>query len=213
MRSSGFQALYNGVLPDFEVINTVIFVPDMSPEPLWATGTIEMNNFGEEILLLDPYFTAVDVATYESGSYPGVNRHHGTGTGETMERSIPIDTNDCVVDFRTQPVPTPGQPWLPAVSAPVLGSSPGQLAFSPNPARSQTTIRFELKADQVANVEVFDIHGRLVRTLVNGALSRGPHELVWDGQSSRGTPVSSGVYVVRLVTPEGALSRRVTFVH
>jgi len=213
LRSSGFQALNGGLLPDFEMINTVIFVPDMIAEPLWATGTIEMSNFGDEILLLDPYFTAVDVATYESGSYPGVNRSHGVSTGESMERELPVDTNDCVLDFRTQPVPTPGEPWIPAVSAPVLGSSVAELSLLPNPARSQTTIRFDLKTSQRASVAVFDVHGRLVRTLADGERSSGSHELLWDGLNSAGESVSSGVYVVRLVSSEGALSRRLTFIH
>jgi hypothetical protein len=213
LRSSGFQALNGGILPNFEMINTVIFVPDMIAEPLWATGTIEMSNFGDEILLLDPFFTAVDVATYENGNYPGVNRSHGVVTGESMERELPLDTNDCVVDFRTQPIPTPGEPWLPAVSAPVLGSGAAQLSLSPNPARSETAVRFELKAAQQASVAIFDIQGRLVRTLVDGELPSGPHEFLWDGRSSAGASVSSGVYVVRLISPEGALTRRVTFIH
>jgi hypothetical protein len=212
MRSSGFQALNGGLLPDFEVIDTVIFVPNMIAEPLWASGTMEMNNFGEEILLLDPYFTAVDVVTYENGSYPGVNRAHGVATGESMERELPIDTNDCVVDFRTQPVPTPGQPWLPVVAAPVIAGNAPVLTLSPNPMRSQTTIRFELKTPVQASVAVFDVQGRRVQTLAEEELAAGIHALHWDGTSSGGGRVSSGVYVVRLTSPEGAWSQRVTLV-
>ena len=212
-RSSGFQALNGGILPDFEVINTVIFVPDMLPEPLWASGTFEMNNFGEEILLLDPYFTAVDVVTYENGNYPGVNRNHGVGTGLSIERELPIDTNDCVEDFRDQPVPTPGAPWLPAVSAPIWSGDVPLFSLSPNPMRSQTTIRFELKAPLRATVAVFDVQGRLVRTLAEKQLGAGIHTLEWDGSSSTGATVSSGVYLVRLVSPEGAWTHRVTLIH
>jgi hypothetical protein len=211
LRSSGFQALY-GTLPDFEMIDTVIFVPDMIAEPLWASGTIEMNNFGEEILLLDQYFTAVDVVTYENGTYPGVNRNHGVATGVSIERELPIDTNNCVDDFRDQPVPTPGQPWLPAVAAPVVGANAPVLTLSPNPMRSHTTIRFELKAPVRASVAVFDVQGRRVQTLAEEELAAGVHTLHWDGSSSGGGRASSGVYVVRLISPEGAWSQRVTLV-
>jgi hypothetical protein len=212
LRSSGFQALY-AILPDFEVIDTVIFVPDMIPEPLWSTGIIEMNNAGEEILLLDQYFTAVDVVTYENGTYPGVNRNHGVATGLSIERQLPIDTNNCVDDFRDQPVPTPGEPWVPAVGAPVIaGNAPG-LSLSPNPMRSQTTIRFELKAPLRASVAVFDVQGRRVQTLAEEELAAGIHALHWDGSSSNGGKVSSGVYLVRLISAEGSCSQRVTLVH
>lgn len=213
LQSSGFQALNGGILPDFEVINTVIFVPDMLAEPLWASGTMELSNFGDEVLVLDPYFTAVDVATYESGSYPGVNRHHGVTTGESMERKLPLDTNDCVVDFSEQPAPTPGQPWLPAVDAPISSVSPPPFTLSPNPMTSLTTIRFELKKPVQASVAVFDIQGRLVQTLADEPLAAGIHTLHWDGSSSGGTRASSGVYVIRLISSEGAWARRVTLVH
>ena len=211
-RSSGFQALY-GILPDFEVINTVIFVPDMVAEPLWASGPFEMSNFGDEILVLDPYFTAVDVVTYENGTYPGVNRNHGVGTGLSIERELPIDTNDCVVDFRDQPVPTPGEPWLPAVGAPITSTSPQLFTLSPNPMTSQTTVRFELKKPIQASVGVFDVQGRLVQTLADEPLAAGIHTLHWDGSSSGGTQVSSGVYVIRLISSEGAWAQRVTLIH
>jgi len=213
LQSSGFQALNGGILPDFEVTNSVLFVPDMVAEPLWATGQIEMGNFGDEVLVLDPYFTAVDVATYENGTYPGVNRHHGVTTGESMERELPLDTNDCVVDFREQAVPTPGEPWLSAVAAPLSNGSALSFTLSPNPMTAQTTVRFELKRAGRASVAVYDIQGRLVQTLEDRELPAGIHALHWDGSSESGAPASSGVYVIRLISAEGASARRVTLLH
>jgi hypothetical protein len=213
LRSNGFQALNNGVLPDYEVINTVIFVPEMVAEPLWASGTMELNNFGDEILILDPYFTAMDVATYENGNYPGVNRSHGLDTGQSLQRLLPTDTNDCVVDFREQSVPGPGEPWIPAVAAPLSSGYATLPTLSPNPMTTQTTIRFELKNPARATLAVFDIQGRRVQTLADQLLQAGAHEVHWDGSSSAGNHVSSGVYVVRLSSTEGVWAKRLTLIH
>jgi hypothetical protein len=214
LQSSGFQALNGGILPDFEVTNSVLFVPDMLAETQWATGPIEMSNFGDEVLLLDPYFTAVDVATYENGTYPGVNRHHGVLTGESMERELPLDTNDCVVDFREQATPTPGVPWLTApVGAPIPSGGALRFTLSPNPMTAQTTVRFELKEAGRASVAVYDIQGRLVQTLEDRELPAGTHARQWDGSSAGGAPASSGVYLIRFISPEGSSTRRVTLIH
>jgi flagellar hook assembly protein FlgD len=55
---------------------------------------------------------------------------------------------------------------------------------------------------------IYDVNGRPVRTLVNGALDAGSHEVVWDGRDSAGRNVASGVYVYRLVANDGTITRR-----
>ena len=59
---------------------------------------------------------------------------------------------------------------------------------------------------------VYDIHGRLVRTLVGRPLAAGSHAVVWDGYDAMGRAVASGVYVYRLVAKEGVVTRRMVLV-
>jgi hypothetical protein len=68
----------------------------------------------------------------------------------------------------------------------------------PNPFNPATTIGFSLAERSAVSLEVFDVSGRLVRTLVAAALPAGRHERVWDGRDDRGAPVGSGVYICRL---------------
>jgi len=68
----------------------------------------------------------------------------------------------------------------------------------PNPFNPATTISFHLERSGPVRLEIFDTAGRLVRTLVTGALAAGPHEAVWDGRNDRGDRVPSGVYFSRL---------------
>ncbi len=69
---------------------------------------------------------------------------------------------------------------------------------SPNPFNPTTTISFGLPEPGEVTVEVFDVAGRLVRTLVEGPRSAGPHRVVWDGTSDDGSDIASGVYFCRL---------------
>ncbi|MFN8179831.1 MAG: FlgD immunoglobulin-like domain containing protein [bacterium] len=76
------------------------------------------------------------------------------------------------------------------------------LPTRPNPVRSFTTVRFDLagRAAQPVSVDVFDVSGRRIRTLVNSALAPGQYEASWDARAESGRRVAAGVYFVRLVT-------------
>jgi hypothetical protein len=64
----------------------------------------------------------------------------------------------------------------------------------PNPFNPSTSIEFSLPARERVSLKVFDVSGRLVRTLVDGPLSDGIHRYTWDGHNERGASVASGVY-------------------
>jgi hypothetical protein len=68
----------------------------------------------------------------------------------------------------------------------------------PNPFNPSTTIRYEIAKDQEVRLAVYDVQGRLVRSLVNGVETEGVHQVAWNGIDDRGNPVSSGIYFVRL---------------
>jgi hypothetical protein len=63
-------------------------------------------------------------------------------------------------------------------------------------------IRFALPRDGHVKLQVFDVAGRSLGTLVDGFRAAGEHEVAWDGSSSLGR-AASGVYFARVATPEG----------
>ncbi|MFH1502192.1 MAG: FlgD immunoglobulin-like domain containing protein [Candidatus Eisenbacteria bacterium] len=82
---------------------------------------------------------------------------------------------------------------------------------SPNPFNPVTTIRFSVPsgADRVA-LDVFNVNGRFVRSLVDEELSPGPHSAVWDGRDGSGREVSSGIYFARLAAGRETSSIKMT---
>ena len=81
----------------------------------------------------------------------------------------------------------------------VGGGAPGtalRMAF-PNPFDRATNVVLSLAQAGRADVGVFDVAGRLVRTLHEGMMSAGQHTLTWDGRDDAGRRLGAGVYLVR----------------
>lgn len=69
----------------------------------------------------------------------------------------------------------------------------------PNPFNPSTTIRFSIPTNEAVNLSVYDVHGRLVKTLIANAIHQsGVYQIVWDGTNDAGQRVASGVYFSRL---------------
>jgi hypothetical protein len=82
----------------------------------------------------------------------------------------------------------------------------------PNPFNSRTTIVCEIPVDGPVSLQIFDVGGRLVRTLVNGPSAAGRLVVPWDGTDNRNQLVASGVYFYRLRAAGLEQSRKMTFV-
>jgi hypothetical protein len=70
----------------------------------------------------------------------------------------------------------------------------------PNPFNPSTTIRFDMKEKGLVTVKIYDVAGRLVRTLVNEVRDAGAYSAVWDGRNNLGVDVASGIYFYRMET-------------
>jgi flagellar hook assembly protein FlgD len=81
----------------------------------------------------------------------------------------------------------------------------------PNPFNPSTTIFFSVPGRSRVSLAVYDVSGKLVRTLVSDALPPGTHRRVWDGRDNAGGRVSSGVYVCRLKTGAQQATTKVLF--
>lgn len=69
---------------------------------------------------------------------------------------------------------------------------------APNPFNPMTQINFRLPAAATVSLKVFDMRGRLVRTLASGEFEAGSHSVVWDGRDASGVAAASGVYFYEL---------------
>jgi exonuclease III len=79
----------------------------------------------------------------------------------------------------------------------------------PNPTTGGATLVLALPEAADAVVEVVDVTGRVVRTVVRGPLAQGAHEIAWDGADDRGEAVASGVYFCRARVSEWTAARKV----
>ena len=83
----------------------------------------------------------------------------------------------------------------------------------PSPFRERTTLGFALARQGNVELAVFSVDGRRVRTLVSGARDAGEYHVSWDGRDDASQPAAAGIYYLRLVTPQGRFSRRLTLLH
>lgn len=104
------------------------------------------------------------------------------------------------IDYSTSPVgETPG---------------PGHLLLGnyPNPFNPSTEIAFEMARPDHARLNVYDIAGNLVRTLVDGPREAGRHTVTWNGRDNSGGMAAAGVYLYRFEAGESIQTRRTTLV-
>ncbi len=71
----------------------------------------------------------------------------------------------------------------------------------PNPFNPETAIRFSTKESGPVRLNIYNIKGQLIKSLVDSNLPSGSHTVIWNGKDESGRSVSSGVYLYRMETP------------
>jgi len=97
--------------------------------------------------------------------------------------------------------------------AALLGAEPGMSAALsspwPSPGRGPFGIEFSLQRPTAARLEIFDLNGRRLRMLADGAMRQaGRHRFSWDARDARGVAAPAGVYFARLSVAGAAIERR-----
>jgi len=113
----------------------------------------------------------------------------------TLGESPPCDPVFATVDVTANP-----EEVVPVTATALVGNYP-------NPFNPRTTITYNIKNDAAVTLEVYDLKGRKIRTLVSGKVKAGSHSVIWKGDDNNGKPVSSGVYFTRM-TCENYVSTR-----
>ena len=94
------------------------------------------------------------------------------------------------------------------------GSAPSvPVAFTlhqnyPNPFNPSTTIEYSLPTSCHVRLDILNLLGQTVRTLLDEVRTAGDHRVVWNGTDASGQRVASGVYLYRITTPQGSQSRQ-----
>lgn len=141
-----------------------------------------------------------------AASYPIAFDDTGATQDSTYEATLTFDTADepipgtavladLVVTLRARPASgtTSAEEALPAATQ--------MYPPYPNPAHAGTTIRFDLSVPSTARIEVFDLAGRRVAALADGAFAPGRYSRTWDGRDPSGAALGAGLYFVRMSVP------------
>lgn len=152
---------------------------------------------------------------------PGSEDYHLTPASAALNRAVTTyhSTSAPALDIdgtnRPQgPLPDVGA-YERAVST-AVGDAPGLGVVleqnAPNPFNPSTRIAYTVQSPTAVrvNLDVFDVHGRLVRQLAHERPSTGQVVVAWDGRDDKGREASSGVYFYRLVAGSTTITRRMT---
>jgi flagellar hook assembly protein FlgD len=78
----------------------------------------------------------------------------------------------------------------------------------PNPFETYTSVPFSLETECQVLLEVYDVGGRRVKTLVGNSMRPGSYTSVWDGTDELGRPVPQGIYFFRFHAGGRSLARK-----
>ncbi len=96
-----------------------------------------------------------------------------------------------------------------------LATRPLRLALHPNvpnPFNAETLIRFDLPSAETVSLDVFNALGQKVRTLVQGRIAAGSHQMRWDSRDERGQTMATGPYFYRLIAGNQVQTQRMMLV-
>lgn len=82
----------------------------------------------------------------------------------------------------------------------------------PNPFNPNTTISFSLPAAEHVKLDIYNVNGQVVRTLIDRNMPDGTHTVEWDSTDETGNPVASGIYFYRLSAGDKSLTKKMSLV-
>jgi hypothetical protein len=140
-------------------------------------------NVGDEIKVIDETHGEIDLFFLDDNSYgPYATSQVGLNNGGTLKyASIKVEFPE---NNSTEPSVVP--------VAARLGQN------YPNPFNPETTISYEMLQNGEVTINVYNLKGQKVKTLVNDTKAAGEHTVVWNGKDDSGNNVSSGVYFYKM---------------
>ena len=203
-----YRYYYDGVGP---LKLTMVWTDLAGPAPAWSLNPVTpmlVNDLDMRLIreddsavfrpwILDPAIPAaaattgenhrdnvevIDASSSGAGTYRLEISHTGALTG-TQEYAL--------VQTGLQPISVTAANDVPTFTARLLQAAP-------NPFNPRTEISFDLSRDLHVDLEVYDARGRRIAVLESGNLTKGRHQVSWDGRNGQGRTAAAGVYLVRL---------------
>ncbi|NNE43880.1 MAG: hypothetical protein HKN12_06710 [Gemmatimonadetes bacterium] len=159
----------------------------------------------------DPFNPWIDTEAtvyFQSISAETKTMDRPTGVGHTVFNFLP-GANLAKQRIRDVIAAGPGSTVSAPESSGSRSAASGLLPPLPNPFRASTQIRFRVPRESAVRLTVHDPAGRRVATLIDGRRSAGEHGALWDGRDDAGRAVASGIYFLRLASPEARETRKV----
>ena len=158
----------------------------------WTTAT-ESNNFGFDI-----------ERSFDGDVFSKIGFVQGQGTTVVPQHYVfednEIDLADELHYYRLKQIDTDGS-FEYSVTIKVELLSPETFVLRqnyPNPFNPGTLISYQIPLSSKVTLVIYNLQGQVVRTLVNEEVSRGFHNVIWNGKDDFGKSVATGVYVYRM---------------
>ena len=206
-----FLASANGCVEvDLELL------PGPDPNGLLQTLSTEISNCGDEPSLVD-----VEVTLDFNGTTIGPFTHHvHLAAGGSLVRSVvvpvpalPPGTYSLCMKASIDGVSAEDCATLEVTGASatsVNGTRDVSLSASPNPFNAQTRVRYAVNESAPVRLDVYNLLGQHVITLVDSYATPGEYSVIWDGRNASGTTVASGTYFYKLAVGESQTVRQMT---
>ena len=82
----------------------------------------------------------------------------------------------------------------------------------PNPFNPRTTIRYAIPVSNQVKIEIYNVMGQKIRTLVDKHMSVGTHNIIWDARNDAGLKAPTGIYFVRMQSSHFSSTQKVTLI-
>ena len=201
------------------------FGPDAGREALWlGTTTLTpagLNNSGQLLRLVSSGGELLDEVDYHPDMHSLTLRRISETRGVSLERIDATTPGDIFENWSSSRIAVGGTPGRPNsftahddnFSPTSAGVHPDPSPFSPDDDGHEdvTHLRYQLRNEvSVIRVKIFDLAGRVVRSLTQATYTPGAGSILWDGKDERSMPVPIGIYVILLegITAETAATER-----
>jgi hypothetical protein len=171
---------------------------------IWTTAS-ESNNFGFDV-----------ERSLDAAHFTKIGFVKGSGNSQVLQKYTFSDENVNMASkayfYRLKQIDTDGAfEYSPTLE--VALATPELFALQqnyPNPFNPATTISYELPEASSVILTIYNMKGQVIRTLVNGQMPAGFHNVVWNGKNDSGQDAASGSYLYQLKTDGFSDIKRLT---
>ncbi|MDP6909753.1 MAG: FlgD immunoglobulin-like domain containing protein, partial [Flavobacteriales bacterium] len=182
---------------------------------------LDLGGTGKRMWLSHPDMNVSVTANFDVNGFDMTPDFQHTGTWYNYMTGEPLQVNETNMTlyyepgqyyiFTDQLLPVPDTTYVPEPGTEPDGiadeTDPLRTRIYPNPTTGTAYIEYTLYADVAHSIEIRDITGRLVKSIVSNINNVGLNRVAWNGTSDSGAVVSDGQYIVTITTDKNRLSK------